>query len=60
MDKSTPMVTKLGARKLQRGGSTHVLNIPNVATDTLGWKAHDKIEVSMIDNEYLIFKKVME
>ena len=54
------MVTKFGARKLQRGGSTHVLNIPNVATDTLGWKAHDKIEVSMIDNEYLIFKKVME
>ena len=60
MDTHTPMITKLGTRKLQKGGSTHILNIPNVVTDTLGWKKHDKIDVTMIDNEYLIFKKVKE
>ena len=58
MDKTTPVVTKLGSRKIQKGTSTHVLNIPNIAIDNLGWKPHDKLDISIVDNEYIIIKKV--
>jgi hypothetical protein len=60
MEDRTPTTTNLGTRKLQQVTSSHVVTIPNVAIITLGWKPHDVLHVSMIDNEYLVIKKVVE
>jgi len=51
--------TKLGTRKLQQGTGMHVVTIPHIAITTLGWKSHDVLDVTMIDNEYLIIKKAI-
>ena len=58
MEQNSPLVTKLGIRKVQKGTKSRILTIPHVATVTLGWKPQDIVEVSMIDNEYLVIKKV--
>ena len=60
MEDHKQLVTKLGTRKLQRGKSTTILTVPHVAIVTLGWKPQDIVEVSMINNEYLVIKKVVE
>ena len=58
MEQNTPLVTKLGTRKVQKGTKSRILTIPYVATMTLGWKPQDIVEVSMVNNEYLVIKKV--
>lgn len=59
MERNNDIVTKLGTRKVQHATNSHILNVPNVAIIALGWKPQDKIDVTMINNEYLIIKKVV-
>lgn len=58
MDKKSHILTKLGTRKIQRGSSGYILNVPRVAIDSLEWQAHDDVYMTIVDNEYIVIKKV--
>ena len=60
MDETPHVITELGARKIQRGSSSHVINLPMVAINSLGWETHDKVDMRIVDNEYIVIKKVNE
>ena len=60
MDNMHHVITELGSRKIQRGSSSHIINLPMVAINSLGWKAHDEINMRIFDNKYIVIKKVIE
>lgn len=57
MDEMPHVITELGSRKIQRGSSSHVINLPMVAINSLGWGTHDKIDMRIFDNKYIVIKK---
>lgn len=60
MENNIHVITELGTRKIQRGSSSHVINLPMVAINSLGWKTHDEIDMRIFDNKYIVIKKAIE